>query len=261
MSHLYAVSQGDLTGWEHITKFGINKKITSGALPATIWEFGGAYNWITTASPLELVSSSASDTFLGVGARTVLISGLDENWLRQTETVNLNGLTPVATTKSWLRINLLIVASAGTSLTNVGNLTLRSSGGGLVRDYIAAGKGIARTLVFSVPQNHDLLINLFAATSGDDDTTNSTIFVEARVKDNILNRVVYPAGLKVLTSGMTPYHHMADPPIFFGERTDYSWEATAASAAGVKGVGIYISASLVNNTLHTTQDTTEHPRW
>jgi hypothetical protein len=261
MSHLYAVSQGDLTGWEHITKFGINKTIQGNALPVTIWEFGGPYNWITASHTLELLSSSASDTALGVGARTVRISGLDANFDRQMEIVTLNGVTPVSTTLSWFRINSMAVASAGTSLTNIGNITLRSPGPGLVREYIAAGKGIARSLVFTVPRNHELLLNLFAISGGGVNTTNNAVFLESRVRDNIANRVYFPAGLKINLSSAMPYHHMADPPVYYGEMTDYSWECTESSVNAARAAAVYFSASLVNKEIHGNLDTSEHPRW
>lgn len=259
MSHLYAVSQGDLTGWAHITKFGVNRVILGNALPATIWEAGGAYNWLAAPTVLEVLSSSAADTALGVGARTVRILGLDGNWDPQEEIVTLNGVAPVLTTKLFLRINQFTVASAGTSLTNVGNVILRSAG--LTRDYIAIGKGIARTMVFSVPRAHDMLINLFACTPFDDITTNNAMILESRVRDHVHGRVYYSAGVKVLVSAAGPYHHMADPPVYFGEKTDYSWECTASSVNAARGAAVYISASLVNRELANDPNTSEHPRW
>jgi hypothetical protein len=261
MSHLYAVSQGDLTGWTHIVKVGVNPTISTGSIPETVWEGGGIYQFLTTPAQLEILSSSGLDTALGTGARSVRISGLDANWDVQVEVVTLNGTTPVTTTLTWWRINSMVIASAGITHVNQGNITLRSLAGGTTREYIAAGIGVARSLIFSVPRGHDLLLNLFAFGSIDTGKDENPVIIEARYHYHIPDTILRPVRLRV-NGPQAPYHHMADPPIFIGEKVDYSWEVIAKSESPNSGVSVYISASLVDNSFHrATVDSQEHPRW
>lgn len=78
-----------------VHKFGRNSDQDSGDLPADIWDGGGgggAYTGfpVSDSETVELLSSSASDS------NTVFIEGLDADWEVQSETVTLNGTTPVA---------------------------------------------------------------------------------------------------------------------------------------------------------------------
>jgi len=260
MSHLYAVSQGDLTGWTHIVKVGVNPTISTGSIPETVWEGGGIYQFLTTPAQLEILSSSALDTALGTGARSVRISGLDADWNIQQEVVTLNGTTPVTTALTWWRINAMLIASAGSTHVNQGNITLRSLGGGVTREYITAGIGIARSMILSVPRNHDIMINLFAAGSVDTGKDENPVIVEARYHYHPSDVIFRPVKLRV-NGPEHPYHHMADPPIFLPQMTDYSWEVIAKSESPNSGTVVYISASLVDNNIHGHTDTAEHPRW
>ena len=60
----------------------------------------------------SFTSSSANDTALGTGARTIMITGIDENYLSQSEVVEMNGGTTVTTTNDWLGVNRVIVLSS-----------------------------------------------------------------------------------------------------------------------------------------------------
>jgi len=83
------------------------------------------FNRITfraSAGLCYVASSSALDTSAGTGARTLYISGLDSNWDLQTDSITMNGQTPVATNKQFLRINALFVSSAGSTQTNQGDI-------------------------------------------------------------------------------------------------------------------------------------------
>lgn len=76
-------------------------------------------NQPTAASVITFVSSSASDT-----SQTVYVKGFDSNGYEDYETVTLTGTTPVATSKSFVRV-LLIAKSAVTT----GLITATSNSG------------------------------------------------------------------------------------------------------------------------------------
>lgn len=123
------VSMDLVDGYSIIHKFGINPDIDSGTLPEDIWSGGGPYTGFnpTSAEIVELFSDSADDTALGIGARTVQVFGLDENFLEISETVTMDGLTPVNTVNSYIRLNRIKVISSGSNIFNVGAITARQS--------------------------------------------------------------------------------------------------------------------------------------
>jgi hypothetical protein len=99
-------------------KFGFNSDVDDSL--ETVWAQGGLYSYLASASVLKVSSSSTADTSAGTGARTVELSGLDTNYDEISETVTLNGQTAVNTTNEFLRINRMVVRSAGTGGQNAG---------------------------------------------------------------------------------------------------------------------------------------------
>lgn len=101
-----------------------------------------AYTEQTTNAQRSLVSSSANDAAAGTGARTVLITYMDQTGAGPfTETITLNGTTPVNTVSTTICfIEKMEVVTAGSTGSNVGIITLRAAtgGGGVVVGTIAA---------------------------------------------------------------------------------------------------------------------------
>ena len=95
-----AVAKGDFTDYSNVNKFGINSTVGSGGFES-IWEGSSLYPWPTDVQTLSVVSASANDASGGTGARTVEIQGLDTNWDVVTETITMNGVTPVVTTQTF----------------------------------------------------------------------------------------------------------------------------------------------------------------
>lgn len=104
-----------------------------------------AYTEQTTNAQRSVLSSSTSDTSAGVGARTIKITYYDQNLLGPfTETVTLNGTSSVNTAATNICfIEKIEVVTVGSSLSNVGTITLKAAtaGGGATIGTIAAGDG------------------------------------------------------------------------------------------------------------------------
>ena len=157
-------------GTSPFLKFGYNDDISSAA-PEVVASFGGTFTPLSTATTLTLVSSSASDTSAGVGARSLFIQGLDSTRRYQFEFVTLNGTTPVVTTNTWLGVNRIMVFSSGTSQTNVGNISCTATTGGTNQARIPAGTGVTQQLIFHTQDGHQGLIrqvtlNVLKLTNG-----------------------------------------------------------------------------------------------
>jgi hypothetical protein len=150
-------------------KYGFNPDVGSGAFE-TIWDEGGDYPWMSSAAQFDLVSTSSDDVFdTGSGAQVVRIYGLDENWDSIIEDVELNGLTPVTTINSFLRVNemTLPAESEGKTFTakdGVGNITLKD--GANVQAKIINGNNRSLMSVYSLPRNVTGFLCYGAATVG-----------------------------------------------------------------------------------------------
>jgi hypothetical protein len=116
-------------------KFGFNADVDNSL--ETVWAQGGLYSYLASASVLKVSSSSTADTSAGTGARTVELSGLDTNYDEISETVTLNGQTAVNTTNEFLRINRMVIRSAGTGGQNAGVIY---AGTGTVTTGVPANK-------------------------------------------------------------------------------------------------------------------------
>lgn len=112
-----------------------------------------------SAIAMEVVSSSVNDASAGTGAQIVMIHGLDSTWVEISEEVALNGTTPVALTKSYLRINNFHVMTAGTGGVAAGTIKLQATGAGTEYDRITVGGNANLQAHFTVPANYSVFIH------------------------------------------------------------------------------------------------------
>lgn len=145
-----------VTTWN---KFAFNTDIDSGT--ELVAAQGGSITILTTASTLTIVSSSTDDdgSPVGTGARTIVIYGIDANRRSQTEVVTMDGTTPVITSTTWLGINRVAVASAGSTQSNVGNITVTATTGGSTQAYVPAGLGVTEQMIFFTQSDHRSLVD------------------------------------------------------------------------------------------------------
>jgi hypothetical protein len=167
------VGLGMVQGASLVQRFGLNGDVDAAE---DIWDGGGAYTGFAVAAEiLKIVSSSASDAAAGVGARTVLIEGLDANYAALSETVALNGVGAVNTVALFLRVTKVTVATAGSSLTNVGTITVnQNTTTANIFCIMPAGYGVSQSTNYTVPAGKKLLMTHFDATMNDQ-TANTAV--------------------------------------------------------------------------------------
>lgn len=148
-----AMAKGEVAGNISINKFGLNQDLDIGS--EDLWASGGTYVQATVAATLSIVSSSAADTSAGTGARTISINGLDSNYADVTETITLDGATPVVTSSLWWFVNKIIVLTAGTGDTNAGTISVTSTGAGTpIMATVVIGKGQSQSAIYQVPSGY-----------------------------------------------------------------------------------------------------------
>ena len=103
------------------------KTINSGALPLNSLN----QTVPSSATVMQVASTSASDDLTSTGAEVVRISGLNSDWNPITEDVTLNGVADVATTNSFLRINEVLVVRSNNGANdafNIGTISINETG-------------------------------------------------------------------------------------------------------------------------------------
>lgn len=165
-----------------------------------------AYTQLTSAVAMEVVSGSGDDDAAGTGAQTVTVVGLDANYDKVTETVSMDGTTPVALGTNLLAVNEVYVATAGSGLVNAGAIDVRTVSGSTVQKRIAASEGREHDFLFTVPAGHIALlgsINVHVAATGSSGTTEAVLSLhnssglvkfEGRVKTTVATDRVIDLG-------------------------------------------------------------------
>lgn len=146
-----AVSLGKIPGFMMAVAQGTNTDVDTASVPEDLIPAGGTYSWPTVAAQLEIVSSSVNDAAAGTGARTVLVTGLNASLAVISETVTMNGLTPVTTVNSYLRVNSLNAITVGALGYNDGEIVIRALAAGPRRFTIPATFGRGQSCIFTVP--------------------------------------------------------------------------------------------------------------
>lgn len=209
-----------------------------------IWEGGGAYPFQFTGVKYEALSASANDTAAGTGARTFVIQGLDANFNQISETITLNGVTPVQTVNTFTRVNSFMIVTAGSGNTNAGDVTLRVTGAGATQAIARAGFGYAKQCVFTVPNGFTLLVTDVLPECGGAANANTAI-VTAFTRTN-------PSGVIIKTN---EYNITSSGPlqreVFTGASIPAMWALTlrVSSVVGIPIDGYAsINGILVDNT-------------
>lgn len=228
-----------------VVALGNNPDINAGTIPEDIWSGGGLYPWMTTTTSLEIVSSVANDSSADTGARTVLISGLRDDFTEISQVVSMNGLTPVPIPTGLFRIQSAAPTTAGSFGTNQGNLIIRDAGGGTTRAIVPAGYGIIRQSQFTVPSGYGLqIVSFLTCINRPSGTLDATLATYSRVKGG-----PYRLPLEVSVDG-NPYRHDGLPGIGFTEGTDFGFRCTFASSNNMDITGAFLGVLIRNDYLN-----------
>jgi hypothetical protein len=229
---------------ESFCQFGINTNVDQ--TNETVWIGGSVYTFPTAASVLKISSSSADDDVAGTGARTVLVDGLNANYERVTEIVSLDGQTQVDTTNSYIRVNKMIVLTAGSGGTSVGNIYAGTG---------AAVSGVPPTVVnqtgilanetessfYTVPVGYTAFINAWTMSSGNTTADEWTRFtLRIRPFGGVFG---IKAQYHIPASGI--YECMAVYPLPVPEKSDI--DVLAATSDGTASVSSQFQIVLIKN--------------
>lgn len=170
------VAKGNVEGYSVILFSGENNDL--GTTEETIRTTGGRYPFPSENATFSVLSDNINDTSTGTGARTILLTLLDETTGDEfLEIVTMNGTTSVNLVNSAYRLNGAQVLTSGTGNVNAGNIDILNGSDNLGR--IVAGQGLMRQTIYTVPSGHTLYLTDYLATSGKDDeiVLNASAFI------------------------------------------------------------------------------------
>ena len=219
------VAAGITTQLANVHKFGA--VVTTSADYDTVWSYGGAYTFPSTAGIITATSTSTQDDSGGTGALTVRLQGLDANYNEVEEDFTLNGTVGVAGTVEFLRTHRAFVLTGNNDNNNVGDINFTHSVG--VTCQIAEGMGQSQVTFYTIPAGKSGYLRSFAATMNKNQENTVRLF--QKKPDGGVFRLA--SELNLYNSNM---HTTYSIPLYFTEKTDLEVRTYTGSNATVSSM-------------------------
>ncbi len=226
------VSRGQIQGHRNVTVFGFNPDVD--ATQVSVWPLPSLITFPSAALQMTVSSTSANDTAAGTGARTVVVQGLDANYNEVTETVTLNGQTPVTMTASLLRVNYAFVGTAGSGNSAAGDIyigtgTVTAGVPATSYDIIKFDYNNTTTGSYTVPAGYTAYVSQGLFSTGQAGGSNA---VQGRLLTRGVDNIRRTAAITTINNGVANY--VFEYPLAIPEKTTV--EATAVGSASNNAV-------------------------
>ena len=199
------------------------------------------------AVKLQASSSSADDDGapVGTGALTLRIIGLNSSYVLASEDIVLNGVTAVETVATFLRVFAAYVLTAGTGLTNAGDIYVYKTGAAITAGVpdaltttwvkIPVGANGASSGMITVPlgKNYEVRGGRFSART---QSTDFYLYAHAPVGTETAIKLedFFPAGTGTVSANTPERRDLtAMSPLRFPEKTDLYLRAISGTTGGV----------------------------
>lgn len=251
-----AVARGLIPGLSYVHKFGSNDSVGTSLAPVCQ---GGFYRMPPPSSGVELavISTSASDTAAGVGARSVFADYLNSSFVKVESTIATNGTsesTEIFT--DVVRLRRYYASGAGqyanqSTPSQVGELTLQVSGGGdawATIPTIDTNFGAGQSLIGAYTTAENETAYILSFTLSTDATKNVDFFFFKREGADIESAPFSTFRVQNLyngATGITELEHLTFEE--FPEKTDFGFFAISdqTSACSVEFELLVVDESIV----------------
>jgi len=184
-SFLNKVAKGNVPGHSLVGVRGRNPDVDTGDAESNIWCVKGqTIVYPTNNVALELLSDDAADTIAGTGAQTVEVTILKTNGDIVKETVNTNGVTPVALANTGFRVIDILVLTAGSGGRNAGNVLIRTTVGTNIQDCIAIGYNRSASSNYTIPGGKTGFLVEYAVRVNRDNNNLNDVKIEFEAREN-----------------------------------------------------------------------------
>lgn len=217
---------GNVPGFQFFTLVGVDSEVQQTF--NDIWQASGNIQNLPLATDAaeswEVLSDNVNDTAAGTGARTAIISGLDDEWNEQTQLVSLNGTTPVAIPGTWRRPRACLVRTSGSSPNNEGSLTVRVAGGGDTRIPVAPDQGVSLSAIYTVPAGKTAYFKSVQTFVPKDED----VVLRSRFTNNAITDGATTIGAEI-SAYQTPLDYQLLAPLTLTELTDLKVQALSTN--------------------------------
>lgn len=240
----YALLNSDQDTIKYVQKFGQNEDVDTATSPEDIWATGGTKTYISTGETVNIASTSINDTAAGTGARTVVITGIDEDYNEITDFITLNGTSNVVTTNSYIEIFRIVVYQAGSLEHNEGTISATTTGTATLLATVEAETGITQQCHYTIPAGYTGFmvtesLSSYKADGSGERQAEITLMVKAAGDTSWIKTSVRGLMSNTITKNW-------DVPLVIPEKTSIKYQATAAT--NNTSVSVQYELVLVKNT-------------
>lgn len=223
---------------------GVNTDLDKADNSKVIWSYQAANRTPMTASDtFDITSTSGNDVAAGTGAQAVTIIGLDSNGEIQTEAVTQSATW--RTSNSFDEFIAAYVSTAGTSLTNEGDIDIKGTGSGTRFGWIPTGSGQTQQAFYPVKNGFSVeIIEIFCEIPYDAMPGNPIVDYKLFIFDGDVKREIRRWRLdSSLNSGRTLNFEEFPIKVLSGE----TWWIEAATDTDDTTVVVEVKQNLIRN--------------
>lgn len=144
----------------------LGQRTLSGANPEMLWTGTNIQRPTPSSEQLRVVSDSAQDGAAGTGCLTLRIDYLDGDGVRQSETVTMDGLTPVTTTATDVTAILAVTCMTfGSGNAADGTITVTNTGATSTFEQVESMGSQSLAAVYKVPAGNQLQVTSIWASA------------------------------------------------------------------------------------------------
>ena len=230
------VQFGQVRGVYSVNKFGENPSIDAGSAPEDVWDFGGLYNFSTSDAIDVISSSNASDAVL------ITIEGLDANWDRVIQDVQLVGQNKIVLSTPLIRVYRAFNSSNISLIGDVYIYEDTTVSGGIpsdtskIRAFVKASANQTEMLIYPVPRGKTMAyVEGFIAISRAGGVSGAAGFVFLQRPFEKVFRVGRRIALN--SQGSSNWRAVYSIPLILPEKSDilFRCEEVSANSTGVSG--------------------------
>lgn len=228
------VGRGLIPGHSVVNIFGLNTNCI-GNTPRTVWPLADTYAYPVISTKMKL--SSSVNTGGDLSAK-VTVNGLDQQYNPISETLTLNGTTPVVTANSYFRINGLNLASG----TVTGAVSLKDLSNTTTYGYIFPTTGRSQTAVYTVPAGYSFyLTRANAYTSLNGSTPEYAVYANMNTASNGVTNLIQNAAFT------NTYETRRVVPRRYDEKTDIQIFGRGSAPATTQYLSVVFEGYLIKN--------------
>ena len=240
----FQVGRGQIAYHTVVHVFGYNPDVDAG-VEETVWPAGGLLGHPTSPTIMTVSSTSANDTALGTGARTVYILGINGTGGYVSEVVTLSGQTAVSTIHAYDSIERMSVLTVGSGGANAGAITIGTgtvTAGVPAVPYSQISIGDNNSLVghWTCPEGHTGYLVFGTISSG---TEGGSAYITGRLKLRGRDGIVRTSAIVTLSNGEVQFDFRYPIEILSGECVT----ATVVATGNNESVSSYFQIVSVQN--------------